>query len=90
MFKIIDERDSGKTRKLLTECADNNGLYVCKHPYRVADKCFAYGLPKVEAIGYDEYEKILTTKRPVYIDELECFIVKVFPQIKGYCMSKED
>ena len=44
MFKVIDGPDTGKTRKLLKECVDNKGVFICKHPERVPEKCFAYGI----------------------------------------------
>ena len=93
MVKFIDSRDSGKTRKLLSSCCeDPKALFVCAHPYRVLDKCRAYGIPCVEAIGYDEYIKALEKKdsildnRNIYIDEIEKFVC-TFSKLHGYSLS---
>ena len=94
MFKIIDIRDSGKTRKLLTECSkDEKALFVCAHPGRVVDKCKAYGLPNVDSIGYKEFIEMqddeFTKNRNIYIDELELY-VKELVNLKGYSLTTTD
>lgn len=93
MVKFIDARDSGKTRKLLSSCCeDPKALFVCAHPQRVGDKCRAYGIPYVEAIGYDDYINAVKDKssylegRHIYIDEIERF-VNCFSKIDGYSLS---
>lgn len=95
MYRVIDGRDTGKTRKLLEECAYNHGVYVCKHPERVRDKCIAYNI-KFEDItgvyGYLDYLKNASDiKHRVYIDELEWFAwycTNGF--IEGYALTNED
>ena len=60
MYRVIDGNDTGKTRKLLTECGKKtNALFVCAHPQRVPEKCKAYGIPLVKAIGYEDYAQQL-------------------------------
>ena len=93
MVKIIDTRDSGKTRKLLTAAGeDGNALVVCAHPHRVTDKCNAYKIPVVEAIGFDEFIKAYISKdariegKNIYIDEIEEF-VSTFVKLGGYSLS---
>ena len=93
MVKFIDSRDSGKTRKLLSSCCeDPKALFVCAHPYRVADKCRAYGIPCIEAIGYEEYINAVKNNDPIlgnrdiYIDEIERF-VSMFCKLQGYSLS---
>ena len=92
MYRVIDGKDTGKTKKLLQECANNNGLYVCRHPNGVKEKCLVYGIPVVEAIGYGDF--LLRDDwrtRKVYIDELEYFVEEmVAPNFAGYTLSKED
>ena len=61
MYKVIDGNDTGKTRKLLTECGAD-GIFVCAHPERVFDKCRAYGIQPVKAIGYNDFKYLLTKK----------------------------
>lgn len=88
MYRVIDNKDTGKTKKLLTMCAQNNGVYVCRHPNRVPDKCLAYGLPLVEAYGFDEIQSIPNDK-PLYIDELELFAQSSLQNLAGYALSKD-
>lgn len=84
MFRVVDKRDTGKTRKLLEECAKNKGIFVCAHPERVVDKCAAYGVNFTDiakVCGYEDYLGMKETlgdvlsavdnNIPVYIDELE-------------------
>ena len=33
MIRIIEEKNSGKTRKLMEECAKKNGTFVSANPY---------------------------------------------------------
>lgn len=98
MVKIVDVKDCGKTKKLLAECAKTNGVFICKHPERIQDKCIAYNLPLVEACHYDEAYKHMkldcwdfdtVPDRNIYIDELEEFVNRVIPNLKGYSMSYE-
>ena len=93
MVKIIDEADSGKTRKLLTACSeDEKALFVCAHPYRVAEKCKAYGINPVNSMGYEDFIAAKTNKDPylndkhIYIDELLKF-VQTFTGVEGISMT---
>lgn len=89
MYRVIDKKDTGKTRKLLTECAKNKGVYICRHPNRVQDKCLAYGIPLVDAYGFDEL-KLVPLDKPLYIDELELFAQSNIRNLAGYALSEED
>lgn len=88
MYRVIDDRDTGKTKKLLTECAKNKGVFICRHPQAVPEKCLAYGLPFIEAYGYNEISSVPTNK-PLYIDELEGFTQSYVNNLAGYALSKE-
>ena len=96
MYRVIDGNDTGKTRKLLTECG-TKGIFVCAHPERVDVKCRAYGIPLVKAIGYDDFKYLLIESdlyndkdpRPIYIDELEKFVKHVVPYLAGYTLTNE-
>lgn len=92
MYRVIDGKDTGKTKKLLTECGKNNGLYVCRHPFGVAEKCRAYGITEVTAVGYEDFlQSDDWYTRKIYIDELEEFVDEfVGPMFSGYTLSKED
>ena len=97
MYRVIDSRGTGKTRKLLTECAANNGLFVTHHPASAIEKCAAYGLMPVQVMGYYEFLQghARGINKPVYIDEVEYFIQDVVrssggKDLAGYTLNKED
>lgn len=95
MLRIIDDRDKGKTRALLEECSKTGGIFICKHPNRVLDKCYSYGIDSsnILPLGYDEALKCLKKEmnKKVYIDEIEEFISLLFENntIMGYSLSKD-
>lgn len=90
MFRIIDERSTGKTRKLIEEAHKNNGVILCLNPERMKEKAMAYKIPFVDFASYDNliYYATNINKRPIYIDELEIFLSRY--NIAGYDMSIED
>lgn len=89
--RIIDGRDTGKTRKLLEACAEaGGGYFICKHPERVHEKCLAYGIDdkNIWPLGYTEAAK--ASNGSVYIDELETFITATSSFVlSGYTMTLE-
>lgn len=97
MYRVIDGNDTGKTRKLLTECGKHsNAVFVCAHPQRVPEKCKAYGIPIVKAISYEDYwreliEDDIYNVEPysVFIDELEKFVKACSPHLVGYTLTNE-
>lgn len=99
MYRMIDKRDSGKTRKLLEECASNHGVFVCRHPNKVRDKCEAYGINYydiVDVLGYDDYylakNDYGNLNPKYYIDELELFVQLKYldGKLGGYSITNED
>lgn len=89
MFRVIDQRDTGKTRKLLEECAKNEGIFVCRHPDNVVYKCTAYGIDPTDvvAIGYEDYHNAVRGvygNMPIYVDEIENLLMYIIPSLKGY------
>lgn len=94
MYRIIDGNNTGKTRKLLLECAEHNGVFVCSHPERVPERCAAYGIPLVDAIGYEDWMSIariegkcIDNSKDVYIDEIGKFVKEFIPYLKGYTLT---
>ena len=90
MFRIIDERSTGKTRRLIEEAYKNNGVILCLNPERMKEKAMAYKIPFVNFASYNNliYYATNINKRPIYIDELEIFLSRY--NIAGYNMSIED
>ena len=89
MFRIIEERGTGKTRRLIEEAYKNNGVVLCMNPERMKAKAIAYEIPFTNFASYDNFIYYATNidKRPIYIDELEIFLSKY--SVAGYDMSTE-
>lgn len=93
MIRIIDDRDTGKTKELLKECSIDGGLFICEHPEKVFDKCKAYDIDssKIISCGYNNYKKYLELSNNVYIDEIESFVKYLLGNnnLLGYTLTKE-
>ena len=91
MYKVIRDRDTGKTKELLKKCSETGGVFVCKHPEKIWDKCKAYDIDytKITPIGYNAIWDIVDDQL-VYIDELESFISTYLNiNLGGYSMTLE-
>lgn len=87
MFNIIEDRGTGKTRRLMEEAYNNNGIFVCQNAYPMREKANAYGFTGLKIISFEEfieniqphtmYSDVMKQgyKAPsgenIYIDELE-------------------
>lgn len=90
MFRIIDNRATGKTSKLMLLAKENNGILVCSDPRCMRYKAHAYGIPGLEIISYEDYHNHqYDTHKSVYIDELEMYL-KNYGRLDGYSLSNED
>lgn len=90
MFRIIEDRGTGKTKRLIQEAYKNNGVILCMNPVSMREKAIAYNIPFMNFASYDNflYYSTNTDKRPIYIDELEIFLSRY--NVAGYNMSIED
>lgn len=91
MYRIIDDRSSGKTSRLLLLAKENNGIVVCHNPRGMRAKANAYGLVGFDIISYEDYlNKDYEHGKPCFIDELENFVCWLNNDLKGYTLSNED
>ena len=76
MIAIIDKVDSGKTRKLLNECSQVDGLFICAHPERVLDKCKAYDIKPVRSASFSQAVDLIKEEKDdkFYIDDVDKLI----------------
>lgn len=73
MKRIIGTKDSGKTKLLMEECKQSNGIFVCQNPDYMRYKANAYGISGLEIVGYldfidniQEHEsEIFVSSRPI-------------------------
>lgn len=91
MYRIIDNRDSGKTSRLMLLAKENSGIIVCKNPAVMNEKARRYGIIGIDFISYEEFLELSFKKEtPIFIDEIEDFIKFLTPTLKGYTLTKED
>ena len=92
MYKIIDERGSGKTSRLMLLAKENHGIIVCANPYAMAAKAEAYGLSGLEFVSYKDYStKNYDTSKPTFIDELDLYVANYLDKnLQGYCLTVGD
>lgn len=90
MIRIIDNRATGKTSKLMNLAKANNGILVCRYPECMKVKAHNYGLTGFDIISYEDYHDYkYDNHKPVFIDELETYIA-AYHRIDGYSLSNED
>lgn len=90
IYKIIEDRGTGKTKRLMAEAYENNGIFVCQNAYHMREKANAYGFVGLHIVSFEEFiENIAPYNmyadvmkqgykdpdgRNIYIDELEGFV----------------
>lgn len=94
MYRIIDDRGTGKTSRLMLIAKENNALFVCSNPDAMRYKARAYGIDGIEFISYGEffhnYKGQINVK--YVIDELENFLRSTMfysTELVGYTLSVE-
>lgn len=89
MYRIIDNRATGKTSRLMLLAKENNGIIVCKDPGIMKDKAYRYGITGINFISYREFFHSHPTQ-PCYIDEIDLFLNSINVNVDGYTISNED
>ena len=90
MYRIIDNRSSGKTSRLMLLAKETNSAIACSNPSAMKTKAYAYGITGIDFIPYiDLFNGHYNGN--VLIDELEEF-VKGYTDanITGYSLTNED
>ena len=95
MYRIIDERGTGKTGRLLLLAKENNGIIVCANPDRMRERAHLHGLTGIDFLSYTDYSEFLCgynyslEERKIFIDELDIFLSSICTNIDGYTLSLE-
>lgn len=92
MYKIIDDKSSGKTSRLMLIAKENNATFVCDNPYGMELKARAYGIIGIDFISYSDYLNLTHEEKSnnkYVIDELEKFVTSQMGHIIGYTLSKD-
>lgn len=93
MNRIIDGRSTGKTSRLMLLAKENNGIIVCHNPIALQEKGYAYGITGIDYLSYADFIDLMVITRidrPVYIDELDNFLLLLNNNIQGYSLSEDN
>ena len=91
MIRIVDERGSGKTIRLMGVARDQDAIFVCSNPQATAYKAQKYGIEGLKFASYDEFSTILLHGEKYVIDEIEKFTQEAFGNnLVGYTLTIGD
>ena len=92
MYRIIDNRGSGKTSRLMLLAKETGSKIACSNPSAMRQKAYAYGITGIDFIPYsDLFNGVIDLNDKVMIDELELFVKEYADgQLTGYTLSKDD
>lgn len=74
MLKVIGEAGSGKTKKLLQYCANNNFTMVCRNTKEMIEKSEDYGIYNVDIISYIDYLQASEKEQKYVLDDMDEFL----------------
>lgn len=91
MIKLIGERGSGKTEKLIDIAVENNGTIVCKKPQHIVEMGYSMGLTNLKVVSYDSYlANKESVEGPVYVDDMDSLLETLDSRIAGFTAARED
>ena len=91
MYRIIDNKASGKTSRLMLLAKEKNGVLVCANPHAMQAKAHSYGLTGFDIISYHDYiQHNYDYGKMCFIDELEAFVKSLGNNLSGYTLSDGD
>ena len=91
MYRIIDDKASGKTGRLMLITKENDGVFICSNPYAMRTKAHAYGLTGFDIISYDDYQSgNFDPEKPCFVDELDNFVKSLGLKLNGYTLNNGD
>ena len=84
MIKIVREPGSGKTKEIMSLCAEENATFVCKNPEAMTVKAHAYGY-HINIISYYDFLKTSEyNQNNAYLDDIDEFLELIGCSIKGF------
>jgi hypothetical protein len=86
MIIISGGRGIGKTRMLLEQVADAGGVLICEDPATMRARAHKYGITGLDIVSYEEQ---YTGEKPVYIHDINKFLLGHFGNVKGYTQCTE-
>ena len=89
MYRIIDNRATGKTSRLMLLAKENDGIIVCKDPRAMQEKAYLYGITGIDFISYSQFDFAYRFNKPVFIDEIDMLLQHKNKEIQGYTISED-
>ena len=93
MYRIIDNKASGKTRKLMEIAKENKAVFVCSNPRAMEAKAHACGIVGIEFIDYFTFLDDKGKEPANYVvDEIEMLLHYMFGMnrnLTGYTLTNE-
>ena len=86
MIIISGGRGIGKTRMLLEQAAATNSVVACSDPNAMRTRAHRYGITGLNIISYAE---LPNNEKPVYIHDVDKFLLSSFGDVKGYTQCNE-
>ena len=92
MYRIIDNRATGKTGRLMLLAKEHGAVIVCKDPTHMREKAYGYGITGLDFMSYGDFYTYpyAQIKKPILIDELDMYLKYTKNNIIGYTISNED
>ena len=94
MYRIIDNKASGKTRKLMEIAKENKAIFVCSNPRAMEAKAHAYGIVGIDFIDYFTFLDDDDKEPANYVvDEIEMLLHYMFGMnrnLTGYTLTNGD
>ena len=93
MYRIIDSKASGKTRRLMEIAKENKAIFVCSNPRAMEAKAHAYGIVGIEFIDYFTFLEGEEKPANYVVDEIEMLLHYMFGMnrnLTGYTLTNGD
>ena len=94
MYRIIDNKASGKTRRLMEIAKENKAVFVCSNSRAMEAKAHAYGIVGIEFIDYFTFLDDRGKEPANYVvDEIEMLLHYMFGMnrnLTGYTLTNGD
>jgi hypothetical protein len=55
MYKIIEGRGTGKTKRLMEEAYNHKGIFVCQNAMHMREKANAYGFTGLQIMSFKDF-----------------------------------
>lgn len=87
MFIISGGRGTGKTKALLEKVKEEKSIIACADPIKMLERAHRYGITGLEVISYDELESFKQSDKVIYIHNINSYLTKKYPTLKGYSLN---